>query len=64
MAGLGSPHSIWHWPLHYYFTIRREYLKIINPQTRRDGDGANGEHVTSRRTVGPGIEIQTIERPG
>jgi hypothetical protein len=65
MAGFfgGWPHEIWSWPLHYYLSIRKEYLKIVNP-SRDDDSGASGERVTERRVVGPGIVVETYERPG
>ena len=65
MAGFfgGWPHEIWAWPLHYYFAVRREYLKILNPPKTGSG-GAGGERVTERRTVGPGIQLEKYERSG
>jgi len=64
MAGFfgGWPHEIWSWPVHYYLSVRREYLKIINPPKR--DSGASGERVTERRTIGPGIQLERYERPG
>jgi len=57
MAGLGKPSEIWAWPMHYYRAVRDEYLEIVQgPRPTQDDDGVE------RRTVGPGITIETFTR--
>lgn len=63
MAGLGSPARIWRWPLHYYMTVRGEFLKATGiaarGPTRHDVEA--GEKVV-RRESRHGFEIVHYEK--
>jgi len=56
MAFHRLPHEVWAWPLHYYLSVRHEWLKISGLAS----DGAGGDDDVERRTVGPDITVETI----
>lgn len=56
----GRPHIIWQWPFHYFFAIRREWLKV---KGLAPGQG-NVEDGVTRRTVGPDITVETYGGDG
>lgn len=57
MAGLGRPYEIWTSPLHYYLTLRREYLEAI-----RSGDEGDEDDVESSVEIGTGVTIETLKQ--
>lgn len=57
MAGLGRPSEIWLSPLHYFLTLRHEYL-----ETLRSGDEEDEDEVESSVNIGTGVTIETLKQ--
>lgn len=60
MDGLGKVGEIWDWPLHYFLAVRQHWIVIkgLAPGAEQAENGV------TRRTVGPGITVETFETPG